>query len=163
MEGVIDVQYTSLTSQGIQHRVFYLDDHPSRYQPRPTGLNFGEQTETRDFPLVIVVPLQTSIQFNRIHHEENRISPSLSLVVLSVREEWLLVSLLSRSASRVPYVKETKHRFSLTYGWFLWWAARFTEGIRTLKSSWEKSLWPQFNNKSIWTSSSLFLLQSLKI
>ena len=36
---------------------FYLDGHPSRYQPRPTGLNFGEQTGTGVFPLVIAVPL----------------------------------------------------------------------------------------------------------
>ena len=35
---MIDVHYASLTSQGVQHRVFYLDGHPSRYQPRPTGL-----------------------------------------------------------------------------------------------------------------------------
>ena len=50
---MIDVHYASLTSQGVQHRVFYLDGHPSRYQPRPTGLNFGEQTGTGVFPLVI--------------------------------------------------------------------------------------------------------------
>ena len=43
VEGVIDVHYASLTSQGVQHRVFYRDGHPSRHQPRPTGLNFGEQ------------------------------------------------------------------------------------------------------------------------
>ena len=53
---MIDVHYASLTSQGVQHRVFYLDGHPSRYQPRPTGLNFGEQTGTGVFPLVIAVP-----------------------------------------------------------------------------------------------------------
>ena len=52
VEGVIDVHYASLTSQGVQHRVFYRDGHPSRYQPRPTGLNFGEQTGTGVFPLV---------------------------------------------------------------------------------------------------------------
>jgi len=46
MEGVIHVHYASLTSHGVQHRVFYLDGHPSKYQPRPTGLNFGEQTGT---------------------------------------------------------------------------------------------------------------------
>ena len=46
VEGVIDVHYASLTSQAVQHGVFYLDGHPSRYQPRPTGLNFGEQTGT---------------------------------------------------------------------------------------------------------------------
>ena len=56
VEGVIDVHYASLTSQGVQHKVFYLDGHPSRYQPRPTGLNFGEQTGTGVFPLVIAVP-----------------------------------------------------------------------------------------------------------
>ena len=55
VEGVIGVHYASLTSQGVQHRVFYLDGHPSRYQPRPTGLNFGEQTGTCVFPLVIAV------------------------------------------------------------------------------------------------------------
>ena len=43
---MIDVHCASLTSQGVQHSVFYLDGHPSRYQPRPTGLNFGEQTGT---------------------------------------------------------------------------------------------------------------------
>ena len=43
-------------AQGVQHRVFHLDGHPSRYQPRPTGLNFGEQTGTGVFPLVIAVP-----------------------------------------------------------------------------------------------------------
>ena len=36
---MIDVHYASLTSQGVQHRVFYLDGHPSIiYQPRPKGL-----------------------------------------------------------------------------------------------------------------------------
>ena len=53
---MIDVHYASLTSQGVQHRVLYLVGHPSRYQPRPTGLNFGEQTGTGVFPLVIAVP-----------------------------------------------------------------------------------------------------------
>ena len=43
---MIDVQYASETSQGVLHRVLYRDGHPSRYQPRPTGLNFGEQTGT---------------------------------------------------------------------------------------------------------------------
>ena len=52
---MIDVHYASLTSQGVQHRVFYLDGHPSRYQPRPTGLNFGEQTGTGVFPSVTAV------------------------------------------------------------------------------------------------------------
>ena len=56
---MIDVHYASLTSQGVQHRVFHLDGHPSRYQPHPTGLNFGEQTGTGVFPLVIAVPLNT--------------------------------------------------------------------------------------------------------
>ena len=54
---MIDVHYASLTSQGVQHRVFYRDGHPSRYQPRPTGFNFGKQMGTGVFPLVIAVPL----------------------------------------------------------------------------------------------------------
>ena len=54
---MIDVHYASLTSQGVQHRVFYIDGHPSRYQPRPTGLNFGEQTGTGVFPLAIAAPI----------------------------------------------------------------------------------------------------------
>ena len=54
---MIDVHYASLTSRRVQHRVFYLDGHPSRYQPRPTGLNCGEQTGTGVFPLVIAVQL----------------------------------------------------------------------------------------------------------
>ena len=56
VEGVIDVHCASLTSQGVQHMVFYPDGHPSRYQPPPTGLNFGEQTRTGVFPLVIAAP-----------------------------------------------------------------------------------------------------------
>ena len=56
VEGEIHVRYASLTSQGVQHRVFYLNGHPSRYQPCPTGLNFGELTGTGVFPLVIAVP-----------------------------------------------------------------------------------------------------------
>ena len=56
VEGMIDVHSASLTSQGVQHRVFYRDAHPSRYQPHPTGLNFGEQKGTGVFPLVIAVP-----------------------------------------------------------------------------------------------------------
>ena len=57
---MIDVHYASLTSQGVQHRVFYRNGHPSRYQPRPTGLNFGEQRGTGVFSLVIAVPLQVT-------------------------------------------------------------------------------------------------------
>mgnify|MGYP007058648699 FL=1 len=53
---MIDAHYASLISQGVQHGVFYLDGYPSRYQSRPTGLNFGEQTGTGVFPLVIAVP-----------------------------------------------------------------------------------------------------------
>ena len=56
VEGVIDVHYASLASPRVQHRMFHLDGHPSRYQPRPTGLNFGEKTGTGVFPLVIAVP-----------------------------------------------------------------------------------------------------------
>ena len=61
VEGVIDVHYASLTSQGVQHRVFYRDGHLSRYQPHPTGLNFGEQTRTGVFPLVIAVPFDKTV------------------------------------------------------------------------------------------------------
>ena len=56
VEGVIEIYYASLTSQGVQHRVFYLDGHPSREQPHPTGLNFGEQKGTGVFSLVIALP-----------------------------------------------------------------------------------------------------------
>ena len=75
VEGVIDVHYASLTSQGVQHRVFYRDGHPSRYQPRPTGLNCGEQTGTGVFPLVIAVPSEESISRSvdtvDKHHKQN--------------------------------------------------------------------------------------------
>ena len=54
---MIDVLYASLSSQGVQHRVFYLDGHPSRYQSCATGLNFGEQMGTGVFPLVIAVSI----------------------------------------------------------------------------------------------------------
>ena len=46
---MIDV--ASLTSQGVQHALFYLDG-----QPCPTGLNFGEQTGTGVFTLAIAEP-----------------------------------------------------------------------------------------------------------
>ena len=46
---MIDVHYASLASRRVQHRVFHLDGHPSRYQPRPTGLNFNEETGTGVF------------------------------------------------------------------------------------------------------------------
>ena len=62
---MIDVHYASLTSQGEQHRVFYLDGHPSRYQPRPTGLNFGEQAGTGVFPLVTAVQINPHILKDR--------------------------------------------------------------------------------------------------
>ena len=52
-----------MISEGVQHRVFYRDGYPSRYQPRPTGLNFGEQTGTGVFPLVIAVPLRIYVYF----------------------------------------------------------------------------------------------------
>ena len=55
---MIDVHYASLTSRRVQHRVFYLDGHPSRYQSRPTRLNCGEQTGTGVFSLVIAVQLR---------------------------------------------------------------------------------------------------------
>ena len=58
---MIDVHYANLASRRVQHRVFYLDGHRSRYQPRPTGLNFGEQTGTSDFPLVIAVQPYTEL------------------------------------------------------------------------------------------------------
>ena len=45
---MIDVHYASLTSQGVQRRVFYRDGHPSRYQPRPTGLNRDLQIRLRE-------------------------------------------------------------------------------------------------------------------
>ena len=61
VEGVIDFHYASLASRRVQQRVFYLCGHPSRYQPRPTGLNFGEQTGTGVFPLVIAEPTVRNI------------------------------------------------------------------------------------------------------
>ena len=70
---MIDVHYASLTSQGVQHRVFYRDGHPSRYQPRPIGLNFGEQTGTGVFPLAIAVPIEC---------KESSIVCSITLIVV---------------------------------------------------------------------------------
>ena len=49
VKGVIDVHYISLTSQGVQHRVFYLDGHPFRYQPRPTGLSTDQSNRSPGF------------------------------------------------------------------------------------------------------------------
>ena len=71
---MIDVHYASLTSQGVQHRVFYLDGHPSRYQPRPTGLNFGEQTGTGVPPLVTTVPkVMVKNKIKTIHCHNDRL------------------------------------------------------------------------------------------
>ena len=47
----------------VQHRVFCLDGHPSRYQPRPKGLNFGEQTGSGVFPLVIALKQMNEMVF----------------------------------------------------------------------------------------------------
>ena len=66
---MIDVRYASLTSQEVQHRVLYLDGNPSRYQPYPTGLNFGEKTGTSVFPLVIAVPPKNVVQ-SLLHYNE---------------------------------------------------------------------------------------------
>ena len=63
MKGVIDVHFASLTSQGLQLSEFYQDGHPSRYQPRPTGLNSGEQTGTG----VLVTAVDRVIFHNRDH------------------------------------------------------------------------------------------------
>ena len=64
VEGMIEIHYASLTSQGVQHRVFYRDGHPSRFQPLPTRLNCGEQTGPGVFPLVIAVhPMHIFIVF----------------------------------------------------------------------------------------------------
>ena len=72
---MIDLHYASLTSRRVQHRVFYLDGHPSRYQPRPTGLNCGEQTGTGVFPLVIVVQLvsrKVNFKFKVLYFQTER-------------------------------------------------------------------------------------------
>ena len=53
VEGVTDVQYASLTSQGVQHSVFHLDGHPSRYQPRQQDLTSVNRREPVFFPLMI--------------------------------------------------------------------------------------------------------------
>ena len=71
---MIDVHYASPTSQGVQHRVFYREGHPSRYQPRPTGLNFGEQTGTGVFPLVIAVHLDVNyLEYLDILNEQQKV------------------------------------------------------------------------------------------
>ena len=61
-----DVHYASPTSQGVQHGVFYLDGHPSRYQPRPRGLNFGEQMGTDVFP----IGDSRTVQSNRHNYDD---------------------------------------------------------------------------------------------
>ena len=71
---MIDVHYASLTSQEVQNRVFYPDGHPSRYQPCPIEPNFGEQTGTGVFPVVIAAPNQVSL---------NNICDSLKIVLKS--------------------------------------------------------------------------------
>ena len=45
VEGVIEVHYASLTSQVVQKTAFYLDGHPSRYQPCPKGLTLVNRRE----------------------------------------------------------------------------------------------------------------------
>jgi len=46
VEGVVNVHCASLTSHVIHVIPCHLDGHPSRYQPHPTGLNFGDQMGT---------------------------------------------------------------------------------------------------------------------
>ena len=97
VEGVIDIHYASLTSQGVQHRVFYRDGHPSRYQPRPTGLNFGEQTGTGVFPLVIAVPpIETHHHFSFLCFHSRwrfRFSPFPSSIPTEKSQKIFLLSL----------------------------------------------------------------------
>ena len=69
-----DVHYASLTSQGAQG--IYRDGHPSRYQRRPTGLNFGEQTGTGVFPLVIAVPHLISLRMCRLSNVRLTLYPN---------------------------------------------------------------------------------------
>ena len=45
MEGVTDVHYASLTSQGVQHRVFYLDGTHSDINPVQQGLTSVNRRE----------------------------------------------------------------------------------------------------------------------
>ena len=82
---MIDVHYASLTSQGVQHRVFYLDGHPSRYQPRPTGLNFGEQTGTGVFPLVF----SRTNEYNKLMQREDKLLASTENYDNSLHSLWV--------------------------------------------------------------------------
>ena len=56
---MIDVHCASLTSQGVQDRVFYLD------------INFGEQAGTGVFPLVMAVPYNIAV-IRQIEGKENQ-------------------------------------------------------------------------------------------
>ena len=58
IDGVTDIHYASLTF-GLRNTAQgnYPDGHPSRYYPRPTGLNFGERARTGIFPLVTALQL----------------------------------------------------------------------------------------------------------
>ena len=87
---MIDVHYTSLASRRVQHRMFYLDGHPSRYQPRPIGLNFGEQTGTGVFPLVIAVPHHIINLPEYYHHLEQTSNDKHSLLLfLLIKREFV--------------------------------------------------------------------------
>ena len=113
VEGVIDVDYAGLTFQGVQHRVFYRDGHPSRYQPRQTGLNFGEQTGTSVFPLVIAVPrdrgdsnVSFSVGLSCITEHESFPAVGLNREVL-----WTaLVSLHDRERAGLPHREQVPTR-----------------------------------------------------
>ena len=91
---MIDVHYASLTSQGVQHRVIYLDGHPSRYQPRPTGFNFGEQTGNSVFPWVIAVP-QRSITWLTYYTQLKNLSFQQSTSTTDTNNNKLIIIILT--------------------------------------------------------------------
>ena len=66
---MIDVHCASLTSQGEQHRVVYLDGHLSRYQPCPTSLTLVNRRDSHTTQSVnpgFCCPVTEAASFNSI-------------------------------------------------------------------------------------------------
>ena len=102
VEGVIDVHYASLTSHGVQHRVFYLDGHPSRYQPRPTT------TTIESFPIPSL-KISGYFSFNVSLFMDKSVVSLIFMPTLAFLPSKGWMTLLSTSLQSSWHLKSSRH------------------------------------------------------
>ena len=86
---MIDVHCTSLTSQGLQHRVFYLDGHSSRYQPL---FPFGDSCTSIIIAISLILLEDVSIlilHISSLLHESFRLKRLILILQLNA---WLAIT-----------------------------------------------------------------------